>query len=223
MFAFPLKTIMREFETQAPDLHAFANRLADAWGKDNFDWVLDEEYGKVRKISIDYAVMEHAKSILVREASFDWDDIGNWTALRNHFPMDEQGHLLTERFFFGEEDFEFSMRMNNKKVLMACVLDSQIYHKVGASSDKMQRLGKVYLHYLNRFIDIRIHRSPLFYCIWCVPNVLLCFRYFYRMTHSLSKTSSLLRRLLEDARKKEGVSKEDFEALVINNTYFISK
>ena len=96
MFAFPLKTIMRELKKQVPDLEAFADRLASAWGKENFDWVLDEEYGKVRKISIDYAVMEHADSIIVREASFDWDDIGNWTALRNHFPMDEQGNVINE-------------------------------------------------------------------------------------------------------------------------------
>ena len=137
--------------------------------------------------------------------------------------LDEHGHLLTERFFFGEEDFEFSLRMKEQGVPMACVLDSLIFHKVGASSDKMQRLGKVYLHYLNRFIDIRVYSSPLFYCIWCVPNVLMCFRYFYRMTHSFSKTLNLLGRLWRDARKKDGVSKEDFEALVINNTYFTNK
>ena len=40
-------------------------------------------------------------------------------------------------------------------------------------------------------------------------------------SHSLSRTLVLMKRLWKDARIKEGVSKEDFEALVIDNTYFV--
>ena len=137
--------------------------------------------------------------------------------------LDEQGHLLTERFFFGEEDFEFSLRMEEQGIQMACVLDSLIFHKVGASSDKMLMSGKVYLNYLNRFIDIRIHKSPLFYYVWSFVNVPLCLKHFFRSTHSVINSFSLLRKLWCDAGRKDGVSREDFEALVLNNTYFTSK
>jgi Mannose-1-phosphate guanylyltransferase len=37
------------------------------------------------KISIDYAVMEKAGRVLVRPASFDWDDVGSWTAVAKYF------------------------------------------------------------------------------------------------------------------------------------------
>ena len=66
--------------------------------------------------------------------------IGFVTGCALFFPpelLDCEGRLLTERFFFGEEDFEFSMRMEAQGVKMACVLDSVIYHKVGASGSRM--------------------------------------------------------------------------------------
>ena len=133
--------------------------------------------------------------------------------------LDEQSHLLTERFFFGEEDFEFSMRMQKDNVHMACVLDSLIYHKVGASGDKMYRSGKVYLHYLNRFIDIRIQKSSIFYTFWKMLNLPLCLRHFYMVSHSLGFACRMMRRLFVDARDKDGVTREDFESLVIRNDY----
>ena len=137
--------------------------------------------------------------------------------------LDEHGHLLTERFFFGEEDFEFSMRMKKARVPMACVLDSLIYHKVGASGNKMHHSGKVFLHYLNRFIDVRLHNSTLFYVSWTVLNAPLCFRHFYKMCRTVSGSFKLMNRLFFDARKKDAVTREDFEALVIHNDYFKKK
>ena len=37
--------------------------------------------------------MEHASDIMMLEASFDWDDIGNWPALKNHFQLDENNNV----------------------------------------------------------------------------------------------------------------------------------
>ncbi len=149
--------------------------------------------------------------------------IGFVTGCALFFPpelLDKEGRLLTERFFFGEEDFEFSMRMQAAGVKMACVLDSVIFHKVGASSSRMSGLGKIYLHYLNRFVDIRLHKSRLFYVLWAAANVPLCMKNFYRASRSLPQSLKLLCRLLSDARSKQGVSRDDFESLVINGNYF---
>ena len=134
--------------------------------------------------------------------------------------LDAEGRLLTERFFFGEEDIEFSMRMEAQGVKMACVLDSVIYHKVGASGSRMSGLGKIYLHYLNRFVDIHIHKSSLFYTLWALANIPFCVKNFYRASHSISKTLTLMCHLFSDASKKQSVSRDDFEALVINGNYF---
>ena len=134
--------------------------------------------------------------------------------------LDEQGRLLTERFFFGEEDFELSLRMKEQGVPIACVLDSLIYHKVGASGDKMAGAGKVYLHYLNRFVDVRIHKSAIFYNLWTLVNIPFCLRHFYKCSHSVMGAAGLMKHLWRDAKRKNEVTKEDFEALVIDKTYF---
>ena len=93
IFLFPLRTLCRELKAHAPELFALSGAVADAWGTAQFPAVLEREFNAVPKISIDYAIMEHASAILLREASFVWDDVGNWASLRNHFPADADGNV----------------------------------------------------------------------------------------------------------------------------------
>ncbi len=134
--------------------------------------------------------------------------------------LDGEGHLLTERFFFGEEDFELSLRMKEHMVPMACVLDSLIYHKVGATVGKTQGVSKYYMHYLNRFIDVRLHFGTVKFAVWKLLNIPLVIRYFYRSTGSLSLSFRLLNYLLRDAKGKDRVTQDDFNRLVLKHTYF---
>ena len=94
MFLFSLSTVFTEMRRQAPDLEAFAEKTALSWEKEHFSHRLREEFKLLPKISFDYAIMEHADRILVFEATFDWDDIGNWTAMRNHYPADESNNMI---------------------------------------------------------------------------------------------------------------------------------
>lgn len=95
MFVFPLNALSREMSRQAPDMLSLADHIFEVWGKPEFDQVFEQEYQTIRKISLDYAIMEHASSIIVREASFDWDDVGNWVSLRNHLPLDQDGNIMS--------------------------------------------------------------------------------------------------------------------------------
>lgn len=134
--------------------------------------------------------------------------------------LDEQGHLLTERFFFGEEDFELSLRMKKQIHAMACVFNSQIYHKVGATVGKTQGVSKYYMHYLNRSIDVRLHFSRLKFLVWQMLNMPFVLRCFYQSTHSVQLTYKLYKHLLHDVRCKDGVSQSDFNSLVLKHNYF---
>ena len=94
IFLWKVATILKAMRLYAPDLADLAGVLHNAWCGGVFTEVLKREFEKCRKISIDYAVMEKADNILVGEASFDWDDIGNWPALRNHLPTDSANNVL---------------------------------------------------------------------------------------------------------------------------------
>jgi len=67
---------------------------------------------------------------------------------------------LSEDFFFGEEDYELSLRMQKRGLPMACVYGAVVHHKLGASIRKSAKLlGSVILQYVNRLIDTRNYYS----------------------------------------------------------------
>ena len=79
--------------------------------------------------------------------------------------------VFTEKFFFGEEDCEFSLRMLKQRFAMACVLDSVIYHKVSSTISPVSLPGKLYIYYLNRFINVRQSYGRLFYLFWRIASL----------------------------------------------------
>ncbi len=52
-----------------------------------------EIYYKLPDISIDYALMEKTKNIVVAKAYFEWDDIGSWDALDRTKEHDDEGNV----------------------------------------------------------------------------------------------------------------------------------
>ena len=131
------------------------------------------------------------------------------SALREH-------GLFTERFFFGEEDYELSRRWRRAGCRVACTFDAVIHHKVGSSIDQatpVASLGRYYIYYLNRFIDMRdFYPRPVWWA-WrwmslavVMPRLRLSRRVSWRGAALLS------RRLLADSARLQGVSKERFEA-----------
>jgi mannose-1-phosphate guanylyltransferase len=54
--------------------------------------VLAKEYPALPKISIDYALLEHAQNVVVAAGDFAWDDLGSWTALGRHLKLDPEGN-----------------------------------------------------------------------------------------------------------------------------------
>jgi mannose-1-phosphate guanylyltransferase len=45
------------------------------------------------KISIDYAIMEKAKNVYVADGTFDWDDVGSWSAMAEHMSLNRFGNI----------------------------------------------------------------------------------------------------------------------------------
>ena len=77
---------------------------------------------------------------------------------------------LTEDFFFGEEDYEFSLRMRKLGLEMACAHGAVVYHKVGATIGRNStRLGAILLQYVSRLINTRNHYSKV---RWHVTRIL---------------------------------------------------
>lgn len=59
--------------------------------------VLKRVYPELKKISVDYAILENSDNVVVTPASFDWDDVGAWPAVARHRKRDTQGNVLEGR------------------------------------------------------------------------------------------------------------------------------
>ena len=99
IFIFPAAVMLAELETHAPEMTAALKAKGVA------------AYADLKKLSIDYAVMEKTDRAYVMPANFGWDDLGDWNAIERllksdaeedagnvelcqHLGLDTQGSIL---------------------------------------------------------------------------------------------------------------------------------
>ncbi len=93
IFTWRTDVVLRELGVHCPWLTEALKPVAAAYGTPHFDAVLAEVYGPLKKVSIDYALMEHAKDVTAVEGDFAWDDVGSWDALPAHLTADASGTI----------------------------------------------------------------------------------------------------------------------------------
>jgi mannose-1-phosphate guanylyltransferase len=94
IFVWKAATILQALRDRQPKMFAAVQKIAEAWSTPQRDAVLRREYEGLDKISIDYAVMEHAHSVLVVQAPYRWDDVGSWLAVERMHPQDADGNTV---------------------------------------------------------------------------------------------------------------------------------
>lgn len=95
MFIWSVKSIHNALRSLVPDIAVILDSIAaEVRSGAPLEDVLAQRYGSLRKISIDYAVMEKAGNVLTIPGIFDWDDVGSWPSLFRHLPTDSHGNVL---------------------------------------------------------------------------------------------------------------------------------
>ena len=89
MFFWKLETVRENLDKHCPELSRFIGALETST---DFDGTLQALFAKLPKLSIDYALMEKAPRVLNVEATFDWDDVGNWTSVGAYLKKDLSGN-----------------------------------------------------------------------------------------------------------------------------------
>jgi mannose-1-phosphate guanylyltransferase len=90
MFVWRAESFRKEAARLAPKLAAFIEQFP---AHDAAPYV-SEHFPRLPKISVDYAIMEKASSVIAARSEFDWDDVGSWTALSAHLPRDANGNTV---------------------------------------------------------------------------------------------------------------------------------
>lgn len=99
MFVWRAATLLDCIRRYEPEIHAGLMRIAQAWDGPQQQQVLAEVYPGLKKISVDFAVMERASrdpqvQVLAVPMPLAWMDVGSWNAFAEICPHDEQGNAL---------------------------------------------------------------------------------------------------------------------------------
>ena len=94
IFVWKAQTILNAIKKFEPAMFDHIEKIAQAIGTEQYESVLQEEFCAIEGTSIDYAVMERHDNVCVVEAPFNWDDLGNWTALPSVRGTDNEGNTV---------------------------------------------------------------------------------------------------------------------------------
>lgn len=99
IFVWRARTLLECLRRYEPALHAGLMRIAESWLSPRRQEVLAEVYPTLKKISVDFAVMEPASrdpdaQVVALPMRLKWVDVGSWNAFANVCPRDDQGNAL---------------------------------------------------------------------------------------------------------------------------------
>jgi mannose-1-phosphate guanylyltransferase len=97
MFIFHAGSFLSALERLQPKSYADIKRIADAWGTDKQESVLNEVYPSLPKISVDYGMMEPASSddaitLCTVPMAVQWLDVGSWPSYGDTLKADSNGN-----------------------------------------------------------------------------------------------------------------------------------
>ena len=97
MFIWKASLILEKLKEYTPDIYEDLKTIGDAMNTSSEQEVLHEVYPNIRKISIDYAVMEPCASkgdVLVIPGDCGWNDVGSWDMMDILHEPDDTGNVL---------------------------------------------------------------------------------------------------------------------------------
>ncbi|MEQ8788158.1 MAG: mannose-1-phosphate guanylyltransferase [Pirellulaceae bacterium] len=125
IFVWKAKTILAALAENAPEIYTHLEKIAAALGRDDYEQTLEHEFAAIPGKSIDFAVMEHYDDVAVVEAPFEWDDVGNWTALARLLGADDAGNTVVGRHI-GIDTTGSIIRTSDDHVVVTVGLDDFI-------------------------------------------------------------------------------------------------
>jgi mannose-1-phosphate guanylyltransferase len=117
MFVWSFVTVTNGLEQHQPEMFAACQRWFKVAGEPaKLAKLLAKEYPDVKKISIDYALLEKAHNVIVADGTFEWDDLGAWPALARHLKQDPEGNAAVADFIHvdGARNLIYDARTKNK-------------------------------------------------------------------------------------------------------------
>lgn len=149
MFIWKASVILAKFKELIPDIYTDLEKIGKSMGTVYEKDTIEKMYPNIRKISIDYAIMEQAAiagDVLVIPGEFGWDDVGSLDMMDVLHQPDENGNVL-----LGDTlavDTTNTVMYSSKKIVTAVGVDNLIIVETPdaimvSSKDKAQQVKKI--------------------------------------------------------------------------------
>lgn len=94
IFLWNVKTVEWAFRENQSEMAALFDTLDPVFYTDAEQTEINRKFPDCPSISVDYAIMEHARNIYVFPASFGWSDLGTWGSLYEQLPKDPDANAV---------------------------------------------------------------------------------------------------------------------------------
>jgi len=94
IFLWSVKSIIEAFEQLMPTMYTLFSEGVSTLNTSEEKPFIEKNYANAENISIDYGILEKAKNVFVKKATFDWNDLGTWGALHDKLDKDEDGNAV---------------------------------------------------------------------------------------------------------------------------------
>ena len=111
-YVYTTKRIIEEFKVHAPDIYKNIYHVYQAIGTNKQNQVLKREYKKVREDSIDYAISEKTKQMVVIPGNFGWNDIGDWKVIYDLSEKDKDNNAVISHGSNGGQHINLGSKNN---------------------------------------------------------------------------------------------------------------
>ena len=92
MFIWRVDVILDEIKNLMPDLYEGLAEIEKSLSTKNFKEELKTVYAQLKKISIDYGIMEKSSKVYLTKGTFNWSDVGSWEEVFQLSAKDEKGN-----------------------------------------------------------------------------------------------------------------------------------
>ncbi len=159
MFIWKVETILHEIKQHMPDLYDGLYLIKDKIGTPEYDSTLNNVYGQLRNISIDYGIMEKSDKVYLVKGNFSWSDVGSWEAVYQLSEKDEDGNvkigrayldMVHDSYIYSPEKFTAVIGIDNVVVINS--EDALLVCKMDKSQDVKKVIDYLKLNKLNDHI-----------------------------------------------------------------------
>lgn len=94
LYCWSTQSVFNAFKEHSPQLAKGLEKILNAIDTKEEKRTLERVYSQAENVSIDYAVSEKAKNLLLIPGNFDWSDVGDWKVVYDISEKSERGNVF---------------------------------------------------------------------------------------------------------------------------------